>query len=256
MTFVISNKRQKVSPIQYTTKSWFIRDYGVKSIDRQCLTRSEIAAEVTGFEWLDEKTHAFTILVPGAIGADKWSFNAFWEARLFVPRTPNPMNRNTFIHRIQATYGSSYKFGKQSTQQIGGDNETEWPAPVKDAVADARSRCSLSNPVMVHVNWYDNAAQISPHADDEKIITPGSPIFSYTLIRDSPPRTFQVYDKMEYAEQKMKCAVHKEYTLEDGSLLVMGGSMQYDYVHGLCKPSAPRNYVKSRRINITVRFLV
>jgi len=255
MTFVNSNKRQKLSPVQYTTESWFIRDYGVKSIDRQCLTRSEIAAEVTGFEWLDEKTHAFTILVPGAIGADKWSFNAFWEARLFAPRTPNPMNRNTFVRRIQATYGAAYKFGAQTSKQIGGDDESDWPAPVRDAVADARARCSLEKKVMVHVNWYDNASQISPHADDEEINTPGAPIFSYTLVRDSPPRTFQVYDKIDYGDQKAKCAVHKDYTLEDGSLLVMGGSMQYDYVHGLRKPSPPKRFVNSRRINITVRFI-
>ena len=80
-----------------------------------------------------------TVLVPGAIGVDKWSVNAFWEAWLSVPRTPNPMNRNTSAHRIQATYGASYRFGRQNSEKIVGKHEDDWPAPVQDAVAVAHA---------------------------------------------------------------------------------------------------------------------
>ena len=67
-----------------------------------------------------------------------------------------------------------------------------------------------------------------------------------------------MYDKIDYLDKKAKkatCDVHKEYALEDGSVLVMGGSMQFDYVHGLTKPKPAKPFEKSRRINITVRYL-
>jgi len=260
MTRLPSNKRQKLTPSQYVSQSWYCDNFGLKSVDRQ-LSRAETADRVPGFEWLDCETRAFTILVPDAISVDEKAFETFWEERLNVARTPNPMNRKMFVRRIQGTYGGAYKFGAQTSEKIGGDDVTCWPAPVRDAVADARSRCPaawLTQPVMAHVNWYDEASQISPHADDESVNMPGAPIFSYTLVRGSPPRKFQVYDKIDYLDSKAKkatCDAHKEYALEDGSVLVMGGSMQVDYVHGLAKPKPAKPFEKSRRINITVRYL-
>jgi alkylated DNA repair dioxygenase AlkB len=254
MTQTTPRKRLKIAPALDSSQSWFALDYGVTAINRS-MSRVQIAEGVPGFAWLDATSDAWIIYVRGAIGADQWTFNAFWALREHVARTPNPYNPNQVVKRIQTTYGSSYKFGAQTSEQIGGDDEGEWPAPVRDAVADARARCSLANKVMVHVNWYCADAQIAPHADDEAIVLAGSPIFSYTLVRDSPPRAFQIYDKGEFLAHKQKCAAHAEYALEDGSLLVMGGSMQFDYVHGVAKAKPRKAYLESRRINITVRFL-
>jgi len=260
----MSNKRQKLTALPQpepvcrvmdTFVTHFAADYGLVAVDRR-LTRDGIQMSVPGFKWLDEGTHSFLIYIPAVLNTNEWSFNEFWDVRRSVERTRNPMNCNQFVRRIQGTYGAPYKFGAQTSQQIGGDDESKWPAPICEAIADARGRSSLSNPVMVHVNWYDNESQIAPHADNEGINLPGAPIFSYTLIRDSPPRKFQVYDKTGYKHDGMKCPVHREYTLENGSLLIMGGTMQHEYVHGVSKPKPRKEYTASRRINITVRFLL
>jgi len=251
----MSNKRKNLTAVPDISVQCFKSDYGLVAVDRS-LTRDGIRLNVQGFNWLDADTHSFVIYATDVLDTDESTFNELWETRLYVERTRNPMNHKQYVRRIQGTYGAPYKFGAQTSEQIGGHDESKWPEPIRHAIADARARSSLSNPIIVHVNWYDSESQIAPHADDESINLPGAPIFSYTLIRDSPPRKLQIYDKNGYKRDKMKCPVHVEYALENGSLLIMGGTMQHEYVHGASKPKPQKIFAMSRRINITVRFLV
>lgn len=234
---------------------WKALNYFLKAIDMS-LPRAQIEKSTPGFRWLDDETHSFIILVPDALKVNKQAFNDFWAVGQTLEPTPNPYNSQLQLKRRQGTYGSTYPFAGQTSKQIGGDDESKWPDPVRRVLADARGRCTLPGSAIVHCNFYPADAFVSPHVDDGFIIK-GSPIFSYTFVRECP-RSFQIYNKKEHDAKKDKCPVHREYILTDGTLLIMGGTMQSHYKHGVKKITGVADIQKwstSQRINMTVRFL-
>mmetsp|Transcript_34304 Transcript_34304/g.86275 ORF Transcript_34304/g.86275 Transcript_34304/m.86275 type:complete len:270 (+) Transcript_34304:474-1283(+) len=228
---------------------WWKRDFGVEGMLR------DGESNIEGFEWLEVATltDSFVVHKKQALDVSEADFDSFWNVGLRdVAPTPNPRNRRHFLRRRQATYGSSYTFGAQGSEKIGSDDRKSWPSAVCAAVKDAHTRSSMPPRfrLVAHVNWYPSGeAILAPHYDKIDMFVAGAPIFSYTLIRNSPPRGFQIYSR---ASQHI---IYREFLLGDGDLLVMGGNMQSHYLHGV-KASKPASLFKnSRRINITVRFL-
>ena len=166
-----------------------------------------------------------------------------------VKPTRNPMNKSTYIRRLQGTFGSDYRFGNQHSRSIGGPDPTDWPEAVRIVLGDAKSRSSAPHTLTaVHTNWYpDGSAGLMPHADAEDKFIPGMPIYSYTLLSDPTlPRGFQIY---RIPEEKVPLC---EIKLGHGDLLIMAGDMQQRYKHGV-KATSARAYRNLRRINMTVR---
>merc|ERR1711920_112316 len=91
-------------------------------------------------------------------------------------------------------------------------------------------------------NWYDGGSHaIGAHSDTERNLVPGSPIFALTwgcerLFRVLPRRAGLGHARVD---------VH----LQDGDLLVMGGSCQRTHKHEVPKSKKCRG----RRISLTFR---
>lgn len=178
------------------------------------------------------------------------------------------MNPKQHLLRKQATFGASYAFAGQTSAKVGGDDPATWPAAVKKMLDAAKTSLAgkefEGHDLAVHLNWYPGGeAGVEPHADDEDDFVLGAPIFGFTLYRsglddwsredDHVPRKFQIYAKDLAAKKKIGALVH-DVPLPDGSLIVMAGATQRDFLHGVKKTTA-KAYEKSRRINGTVRVL-
>ena len=189
----------------------------------------------------------YITFIPQVIKYDGgYSFEELWDLWDTIPYTPNPMNKNYNIKRKQATFGSSYRFAGQTSQQMDMEFD-KWPSLVKRVLAYTRetSGCDLYN--IIHVNWYpDGSAGLDPHSDNLLKNIPGKEIYSFTFISEpGNPRGFQIYDKKNKEQVK-------EFKLDYGDLVVMTTEMQSLYKHGV-KKSAAKKFKTLRRINLTVR---
>ena len=178
-----------------------------------------------------------------------------------VPKTPNPLNRNTFVLRRQCTFGHNYSFGQDMTT-IPHPKEN-WPVAVQCALSMARAIAMQlgHNPDSyngVHANLYIGPnASVQPHTDDEPDMAREMPIISFTILGGRKmARDFQVYEM----DGTTKVA---EIQLNDGDVVVMDGKMQQQFKHAVDKvrlrrhpdpqPIAPIDFTESKRINFTAR---
>lgn len=92
------------------------------------------------------------------------------------------------------------------------------------------------------LNLYHNGSEgMSWHADDEKMLEPEGEIASLSL---------GATRKFSFKHKKTKETI--DITLENGSLLIMKGSTQSNWLHSLPKSTK----VKSPRINLTFRTII
>eukprot|EP00977_Amphora_coffeiformis_P000624 scaffold140_cov163-Amphora_coffeaeformis.AAC.5 len=93
-------------------------------------------------------------------------------------------------------------------------------------------------------NWYEPDDTIGRHADDEREMRPGMPIFSLSW---GGTRRFVLRAKHNPTQEKT------ELFLQDGDLLVMGGTTQETHYHEVPKRRVTMDPPTSRRINWTLR---
>lgn len=93
-------------------------------------------------------------------------------------------------------------------------------------------------------NWYEPEDTIGLHADDEKVMRQEYPIFSLSW---GGTRRFLFRDR----QTKKKT----ELWLQDGDLLVMGGTCQETHQHEVPKRRVTMDPPTSSRINFTIRAL-
>lgn len=171
-----------------------------------------------------------------------------------VKSTPNPRNPRTFLKRKQCTFvtehASEYEFG-QYNQTFRSSSE-EWPQLIREALRLTKHYAEQFNADPswyngVHVNLYsDGSVGVNPHFDKEASLVEGAPIFSFTLLSDaSLPRLFSIYTLQN---EKLH-----DVPLHHGSMMVMYGSMQTHFKHGLEAAKPPSKYKHLARINLTVR---
>jgi hypothetical protein len=194
---------------------------------------------------------SFISYVHNAIHVSKNAFESLWAMGMNDDIVKPTFAMGMRVNRKQATFGAGYSFSGQKNT-IFDILESAFPEAVRTALEDARARLHKEDEPRklngVHVNWYPNGnASVMPHADDEPMLVPDAPIFSYTLLESdsTPPRGFQMYTQ----DGKQTVA---DIPLFNGDLLVMGGEVQRHFKHGVKKTSAAA-YATHRRINITVR---
>ena len=79
----------------------------------------------------------------------------------------------------------------------------------------------------------------------------GMPIFSFTFLNgDRQPRPFSIYHPPKTPGNKPEKVA--DVVLGDGDLLIMQGSMQRWFLHGVESTTAKR-FQNARRLNLTVR---
>ena len=77
------------------------------------------------------------------------------------------------------------------------------------------------------VNWYqDGSHYIGPHSDDESTFIKDSPIYAFSF---GTSRNFNIISKNKNIDEKYK------FSLENNSLIVMGGECQKYYKHSISK---------------------
>lgn len=181
-------------------------------------------------------------------------FEELWAVRDKVPATKNPMNPTTTIKRRQATYGSQYQFGRQTSVCIGTTEEA--PSIIQSCVQFSRKCVAAKWPevtgenyIAAHVNWYaDGTEGIGFHQDDEACIREGDPIFSFTFLSEDGPS----YRYFTVSKDRTIAGVVAEIPLTHGSCLVMDGKFQCELFHGIV-PTSRKAFKHQRRINVTVR---
>lgn len=94
------------------------------------------------------------------------------------------------------------------------------------------------------MNWYEGGEEgLGAHADDETDLVKGAPIYSFSF---GASRVFRVHPGKE---AKARGEANRDFWLEHGDLVVMGGLMQQEYKHsvpcGRC--------FHGKRINLTIR---
>ena len=96
------------------------------------------------------------------------------------------------------------------------------------------------------VNWYmDGSHYVGPHADDERALHPGSPIFSLSL---GQTRTFRIRRTHDGSNAPVR-----DLELRHRDFVVMGGAMQKNFKHEIVKISGERARLMGPRVNVTFR---
>jgi alkylated DNA repair dioxygenase AlkB len=145
------------------------------------------------------------------------------------------------IPRFQQAYGLSYQFS-------GAVSESK---PFTEPIEELRKRVVgelRKHPLtsqgnldfnMCLVNWYDTGEHyISPHSDDEKQFVSGTVIAGLSW---GASRQFVLTPKRaEYAKHT--------FQMNDGDLIVMGGTTQKTHKHGI-----PKSRCQDQRVSFTFR---
>lgn len=158
------------------------------------------------------------------------------------------------VLRKQATFGAQYDFGQANSGIIDRDS---WPRLVSQCLEYAQNMAEQKGIARelyngVHVNLYSSGnAGVMPHSDEEPAMLQGLPIFSFTLLNgDHHPRAFSIYHPPFTKGAKPEKVA--DVMLGNGDLLIMQGSMQRWFLHGVEKVGAKR-FQNARRLNLTVR---
>ncbi len=109
------------------------------------------------------------------------------------------------------------------------------------AWASERSGYEYNSGVIV---WYqDGNHYIGKHADDERELVDGAPIYSFTYGQE---RDFRMIPK-----SSNKTGVIQKIALQNNSMFIMGGEFQKHWLHEV--PKRALSKCPNRRINITLR---
>lgn len=153
------------------------------------------------------------------------------EITLFGRRVKQP--------RLTAWYGLGMSAASRYTEATDAQPWSETLLELK-AVAEARAGVTFNS---VLCNLYrDGNDSMGFHADDEACLGPEPVIASFSL---GAPRRFVLKHRTQKGRKR-------EFLLTDGSLLIMTGSLQKHWNHGVPKTQQ----VHEPRINLTFRRLV
>ncbi len=154
----------------------------------------------------------------------------------FENERPVIMGKVFEVARKSCAYGDeglAYRYSGVSK------NALPWVEPLVLVRGHAEKRADCRYNFVLCNLYPDGAAGLGWHADSERDLVKGAPIASVSLGEE---RTFQV-------RSRASKAVVLSQTLEHGSLLLMGGTLQEHYEHQVPK----RANVSKPRVNLTFR---
>lgn len=184
--------------------------------------------------------YAYDNNLPSNLKLDEEGFEKIWNLH------PNNLGQVKIYGKVMDTPRWHQSYGKDYTFS-GMQHESR---EIKDEFL-----LNILKTVQVHsgleyngilINWYEDGNHyIGPHADDEKELVQGSAIYSFSYGQE---RDFKITSKKKSPYQIEPITV----SLENNSLIVMGGDMQKHYKHSV--PKRALSKCANRRINITVRL--
>lgn len=120
-----------------------------------------------------------------------------------------------------------------------------WPQVLQDLQTLARSSIPIQAPKAncILMNYYkESSDSITWHSDDERFLGSNPTILSFSL---GGTRTFRI-------RHKQRLSPTRDFTLKQGSLLIMGGQTQHFWEHSVPKCSQ----IDKPRMNITMRHAI
>jgi len=231
------------------------------------LVRKAIEASQAHVQALDDfmSDPAFVAITPNKLGGyEKNPDGTFVVPDASTPswkiardaKTGEPRAWKLPVLRRQATFGPHYNFGQVNTVV---EDRARWPALVRQCLEYAQQLAEQKGIARelyngVHTNLYDSGkANLAPHKDAEPAILAGLPIFSFTFLNGAlEPRPFSIYHPAN--AQNTKPEKVADIILQNGDLLIMQGSMQRWFLHGV-ESTAAKRFERARRLNLTVRAL-
>lgn len=179
-----------------------------------------------------------------AIKCTKEQFEEMWATYPTKPRNVIKMfNYTGPIPRHQQLFGeASYSFSGMTLEP-----DPIVPPFVERCLQYAREAYPEAKWNGALVNYYEDGEDyISPHADDEKDLMHGQPILSFSFGQE---RTFTIETNKHFKDAYFsKLAI----PTKNGMAIVMGGSMQREFLHGIPKMTG-KTVTAGRRVNVTVR---
>lgn len=167
----------------------------------------------------------------------EYEFTNLWNLQPTDYNTVMIMNREVKIPRKQASYMRDYSFSGKTVKM-----QEDVPAYFKDVLEWVNS-LGYGCFNQIFVNWYATGKNyIGKHSDDEADLVRNSPILSISL---GGTRTFRLTSKNG---EKIK----KDYSLQNHSVIVMGGKCQQEFKHEITKTMK----LAGKRINLTFRQFV
>ncbi|KAG7392252.1 hypothetical protein PHYPSEUDO_001356 [Phytophthora pseudosyringae] len=181
-----------------------------------------------------------------------WSsmFNQAWEARPKEHDTIMMFGKPAKLPRFQQLCGEmgSYRFSGKTFEA-----QKKYPPGLRHAVQHMQRM--VEDPATRHtrlsgglVNWYESGDHyIGPHADDERDMMACTPIVALSL---GATRRFVFTKKTsKSAPQGDETVARMELQMEDGDLMIMGGTTQRTHKHAVPKMARCRE----PRISVTLR---
>lgn len=193
----------------------------------------------------------FTQRSPAATAYNDW-LRCVWKLHPKHYDTIKMFGKDIPMPRFQQVYGGDgYRFsGKCFAAQpipteLAQCIETMQNMVMTTTTSDTlNSHHSYLNGALV--NWYaDGEHYMGPHTDNEKELVPRSPVFSLSL---GGTRRF-VFTQNPHFTKPLLDKKRLELTLQDGDLLIMGGTTQETHKHAL--PKTKKCF--DRRVNVTLR---
>lgn len=184
--------------------------------------------------WVD-----LALSLPIAARLTKAEFEVLWDLHPPERGRVRVYGKHLQTPRWQEVYGHDYTFSGVKHPGL------EYPVIIQRLLNFCRNHIDPRFNGAV-VNWYkDGQDSISPHADDEPGIIPGSPIASLSF---GAQREF-VFHKKDPARDRSSRPEKRVFTLTNNTLLVMGGTTQTTHKHSV--PKDPK--CTTKRINVTFR---
>ena len=167
------------------------------------------------------------------------NFNDLWQTHPLEKGKVKIYGKEIETPRWHASYLNDYTFSG-----ITLNNKNTIIPPAVSKIFEWANTNETEKYNQILVNWYENGHHyIGKHSDDEKQLIPESYIFSLSL---GSTRTFRIRNK----ESKK---IVRDITLNDGDIVIMGGTTQKEFTHEITKISGKKGESISRRINITFR---
>jgi alkylated DNA repair dioxygenase AlkB len=165
-------------------------------------------------------------------------FDTVWNSHPKEYKTIKMYGKDVLIPRYQLSYGHGYNYSGTLSESV---KETDVILEMKNYLNSILKKVP-NHPLfnMCLCNWYEPSHYIGPHSDDTRQLYPDSPIASVSW---GVSRRFVLTSK--------KTNIKKEFLLEDGDVIIMGGKCQETHKHEV--PKIRKNEPKGNRINFTFR---
>eukprot|EP00419_Tripos_fusus_P016252 CAMPEP_0172734714 /NCGR_PEP_ID=MMETSP1074-20121228/110596_1 /TAXON_ID=2916 /ORGANISM="Ceratium fusus, Strain PA161109" /LENGTH=175 /DNA_ID=CAMNT_0013563553 /DNA_START=349 /DNA_END=873 /DNA_ORIENTATION=- len=169
------------------------------------------------------------------------AFEAEWRQHPSKKKVLQIFGRPCEENRWSQMWGGHYRYSGQTSE---GHRITpgSFVALLVDEVNRLIPQCTYNACLQ---NWYEPEHTIGSHSDDERSMQNGAPIFSLSW---GGPRRFVVRAKPWLKEAGVAHTEKHEITMNDGDLIIMGGTLQKTHKHEV-PPLRKSDLARNRRIN-------